>query len=53
MLSYYDTTDAFIAEINAILKQLLNYQNNYFGISDELFLVEADITDFKEEDDDE
>ena len=43
--------DSLIAGINAILTQLRGYRNNYFGVTDELFLTDADIVEIKEEDD--
>lgn len=47
----YRGKDSLIAGINAILTQLRGYRNNYFGVTDELFLTDADIVEIKEEDD--
>lgn len=44
--------DSLIADINAILTQLRGYRNNYFGVTDELFLTDADIVEIKEEEED-
>ena len=44
--------DDFISKINAILAQLRGYRNNYFGVTDELFLTDADIVEIKEEEED-
>ena len=46
----YNGKDSLIAAINAILTQLRGYRNNYFGVTDELFLTDADIVEIKEED---
>lgn len=43
--------NSFIADINAILTQLRGYRNNYFNITDELFLTDADIVEIKEGED--
>ena len=40
-----------IETINGILTQLRGYRNNYFGVTDELFLTDADIVKIKDEED--
>lgn len=47
----YNGKDGLIADINAILTQLRGYRNNYFGVTDELFLTDADIVEIIEEED--
>ena len=41
----YNGKDSLITDINAILTQLRGYRNNYFGVTDELFLTDADIVE--------
>ena len=37
--------NGFVTKINSILTQLRGYRNNYFGVTDELFLTDADIVE--------
>ena len=35
--------NGFVTKINSILTQLRGYRNNYFSVTDELFLTDADV----------